>query len=248
MADYTSISDLSRAPDTQAKVNAPKQASSELGKDDFLKLLVTQMQYQDPLNPQSDTDYIAQLAQFSSLEQMQNMSKTTSNSQAFSLVGKDVEVQKDDESTITGTVDFVTVSNGEACLSINGTLYSMDKLVKVMDNYYVVKDYVPKVEASRQAFEKTKPQDLRFNVDLGKEGYEATAVTVAINGTAIPKEMMQYNDGELVISKDAFAGLDVGSYSMIFAFNDPMSTSYADKVVVKITDSSKKTEEVSEEA
>ncbi|MDY0408164.1 flagellar hook assembly protein FlgD [Paracerasibacillus soli] len=47
--------------------------SSELGKDEFLKILMTQLQNQDPLNPMQDTDFIAQMAQFSSLEQMMNM-------------------------------------------------------------------------------------------------------------------------------------------------------------------------------
>ena len=48
-----------------------KKTGSALDKDDFLMLLVTQMKYQDPLEPESNTEYVAQLAQFSSLEQMQ---------------------------------------------------------------------------------------------------------------------------------------------------------------------------------
>lgn len=55
--------------------NSTKKESSPLDKDAFLKLLVTQLQYQDPLNPMNDTEYIAQLAQFSSLEQMQNLNE-----------------------------------------------------------------------------------------------------------------------------------------------------------------------------
>ncbi|MFQ3548309.1 MAG: flagellar hook capping FlgD N-terminal domain-containing protein [Armatimonadota bacterium] len=82
---------------------------NDLGKDSFLKLLIAQMQNQDPMNPIQDKDFIAQLAQFSSLEQMQNLNSTfgkftneiyaaldnqmklTNISQAMTLIGKKVE-------------------------------------------------------------------------------------------------------------------------------------------------------------
>ncbi|WP_394137059.1 flagellar hook assembly protein FlgD [Cytobacillus oceanisediminis] len=53
-----------------------KTGSDILGKDDFLKILMTQLQNQDPMNPMQDKDFIAQMATFSSLEQMTNMNKT----------------------------------------------------------------------------------------------------------------------------------------------------------------------------
>jgi flagellar basal-body rod modification protein FlgD len=99
--------------------------SNILGKDDFLKLLMTQMQNQDPLNPMQDKDYIAQMATFSSLEQLTNMNTMLENYFTFSaenslvqygdLIGKSVEytnvVTKEDgssESTSgTGSVKSV---------------------------------------------------------------------------------------------------------------------------------------------
>jgi flagellar basal-body rod modification protein FlgD len=73
-----------------------------LGKDAFLKMLVTQMRYQDPLNPMNDTEFIAQLAQFSSLEQLQNLntsfetsmllSQSLHNSMAVNMIGRSVKV------------------------------------------------------------------------------------------------------------------------------------------------------------
>src|SRR3954449_4855792 len=70
---------------------------SILGKDDFLKLMVTQLQNQDPLNPTDDKDFMGQMAQFSSLEQTANMAQTLASmntssqvSQGVSLIGHDV--------------------------------------------------------------------------------------------------------------------------------------------------------------
>lgn len=84
-------------------------ASSALGKDEFLQLLVAKMKFQDPLNPTSDEDFIAQLAQFSSLEQMQNMAdaiaesnqigylqmQSLNNSMSANLIGKEVVASYD---------------------------------------------------------------------------------------------------------------------------------------------------------
>jgi len=88
-----------------------KKSGSELGKDDFLKLLMAQMKNQDPLNPMQDKDYIAQLATFSSLEQMTNMNTSLNNFltsmstnllQFSELIGKKVSyivVSEDGQST-----------------------------------------------------------------------------------------------------------------------------------------------------
>ena len=90
-------------PQTQALTEA---TSANLGKEDFLRLLTVQLRHQDPLNPMENTDFIAQMAQFSSLEQLQNMNKSLeqglgseaelqralSNNLATDLVGRRVEV------------------------------------------------------------------------------------------------------------------------------------------------------------
>lgn len=113
-----------------------RTASQELGKDDFLTLLITQLANQDPMAPMENTEFIAQMAQFSSLEQMTNMSTgfaqlTTmlSSTEALSTVGKTVDVTVGDH-TITGTVEAAT--RGESPLVVvNGNTYSMEQVQKI---------------------------------------------------------------------------------------------------------------------
>jgi flagellar basal-body rod modification protein FlgD len=82
-----------------------------LGKDEFLKLMIVQMQNQDPLEPQKDTDFIAQMAQFSSLEQMLNMNKTIVLSAAVGLIGSSVEWTDDKGVVNIGIVHSALVNN-----------------------------------------------------------------------------------------------------------------------------------------
>ena len=82
-----------------------KLGTTNLGKDDFLKLLVTQLRYQNPLEPLDNKEYIAQLAQFSSLEQMQNLNMQVANLSAISTIGKTAKAvveQKEVEGIIKG--------------------------------------------------------------------------------------------------------------------------------------------------
>lgn len=94
-------------------------------KTDFLKLLVTQLKNQDPNNAVDQTQMLAQLAQFSSLEQMQNLNETLSAGQTFSqmtqsaaLIGKTVTAGTDPSTAVTGVVQSVGVTNGVTTLHI----------------------------------------------------------------------------------------------------------------------------------
>jgi flagellar basal-body rod modification protein FlgD len=100
--------------------NTPSQ---ELGKEEFLQLLVAQLRHQDPLEPMQDTEFIAQMSQFSSLEQLINMNKnltnsidldymtsqSIANSMATSLLGR----------TITADSDMIYLSDGDAEINFN---------------------------------------------------------------------------------------------------------------------------------
>lgn len=240
MSDMTTaLDELSYS--TSRSANGSKAASSNLGKDDFLKLLVTQMQYQDPLNPQTDSDFIAQLAQFSSLEQMQNLNSTAVNSQAFGLVGKEVMVRTTNaagyESTVTGTVDFVNIKGGVAYVSIEGTLYKAENVVSVMDSYYSIKKYLPSVEETEVSFDTQNPLDISFKINLGTGSYQASSVAVTIGGAVIDASNMSYKDGVLTIKGAALKDLDAGKYNVSLYFDDVLSTSVTDKVTIKVTNS-----------
>jgi len=105
--------------------------SSALNQADFLQLLVTQMQYQDPLNPQSDTDMAAQMAQFTSLQQATQSTASLAMMQANSLVGSTVTVQVDSQNSANGVVTGVVLNSGTPEITINGTNYNLSQITSV---------------------------------------------------------------------------------------------------------------------
>ena len=137
----------------QASQTQTNKDNSALGKDAFLQLLVTQMKYQDPLDPQDNGEYLAQLAQFSALEQMTNVadglsdvSKLVSNidtsvlvGQLSSMIGKDIQWSVDNTSTdadgnttttttqLEGKVTGVSISDGSPTIiaSSGGKTYQV---------------------------------------------------------------------------------------------------------------------------
>ena len=111
-------------------------ASQELGKDDFLKLLLAQLANQDPTSPMENTEFIAQMAQFSSLEQMTNMrtgftkmASMLSSSEAVSSIGRSVEIDLGDTS-FTGIVEGATRGENPQ-VQVNGMLYNMDQIKRI---------------------------------------------------------------------------------------------------------------------
>ncbi len=95
--------------------NNAVKSKNELGKNDFLNLLIAQLKNQDPLNPMKDTEFISQLATFSSLEQMGNMNKNLERYLSLDLLGKKLT----DTTGVTGVVIGVSVDmKGEPAFSI----------------------------------------------------------------------------------------------------------------------------------
>lgn len=124
------------------KTTSSAKDGSNLDKDAFLQLLVAQMKYRDPLEPTSNTEYISQLATFSELEEMQNVSASMEKSRASSLVGEYVFMNVTDSSGVItypeGTVDYVVYQGGKTYLSINEELYNIDDLDTVADPEYLL--------------------------------------------------------------------------------------------------------------
>ena len=109
-------------------VRSPVQV---LGQDDFLKLLVTQMSQQDPMNPQKDTEFIAQMASFSALEQSKTMQQDMANLRAASLLGNTVTVKGPANSLLSGQVESVEFMDGKPSLLIGGSRFEMSDVLNV---------------------------------------------------------------------------------------------------------------------
>jgi flagellar basal-body rod modification protein FlgD len=110
-----------------ASSSEPVNPAGGLGKDDFLKLLVAQLQNQDPLNPLNDQEFMGQMAAFSTLEQVTNLatsnerlSETVAADQSIALIGHQVTYTKPDGSTAEGEVENVDFSGESFTLTIAG--------------------------------------------------------------------------------------------------------------------------------
>ncbi|NCO66019.1 MAG: flagellar hook assembly protein FlgD [Candidatus Aquicultor secundus] len=135
--------------DATSTTKQPVKQGEALGKDSFLQLLVTQMRYQDPLEPAKDTDYIAQLAQFNALEQMQNLNdkfdqmlKWSQLTQSSNLIGKQVDgltltgEDKDgdgnaDVAKVSGAVKEVKFVKGEPILMVGSTEVKLSDIARI---------------------------------------------------------------------------------------------------------------------
>jgi flagellar basal-body rod modification protein FlgD len=113
--------------------------SQVLDQDDFLKLVMAQMTAQDPLNPKKDTDFIAQMAQFSALEQSRSMqsdmSKLRSEQQvlqANSLLSRQVTLMDSDQQVIRGVVSAVHMLDGAPRLVVGGRDYDLSQVLTIM--------------------------------------------------------------------------------------------------------------------
>lgn len=135
VSNVNSVNSTSSA--TTATASAFRMPVQQMGQEDFLKLLVAQLSAQDPMNPQKDTQFIAQMAQFSALEQSRAMQSDISAmrgeqqlEQANSLIGRNVAVQSD-AGVVTGVVTGLNVATGKPQIVINNRSYALSSVLGV---------------------------------------------------------------------------------------------------------------------
>lgn len=136
MADDYSVSGASRTGSTNyidAVYADPRE--KDITVDSFLQLMVEQLKNQDFLNPMDDTQYLTQMAQFATMQQMQDLAYYSKSNFTMSLVGKDVTVAKlavgGKVEKITGTVDKISLVNGDFNIYVNGKSYTLDQIMEV---------------------------------------------------------------------------------------------------------------------
>ena len=137
------VVDNSKAAKTAADKIGKKErkttGNSSFDKNMFLKLLAAEMQYQDPLSPTDNTQYVSEMASFSQVEATTNVSDTVTRMSANNLIGNYVTVRSDGQE-VTGVVDYATKKDDGTYISISGNEYNVDDVIKIEEgNYYEAK-------------------------------------------------------------------------------------------------------------
>ncbi|TDX51928.1 flagellar hook assembly protein FlgD [Orenia marismortui] len=143
---YSSVEDIRNSGNATTKTN-----KNELTTDDFLSLLVTELQYQDPTEPMENSQMMSQMTEYTSLQQSDQLTKTIENlntsisslinyqqfSQAGQLIGKEVTVEQtnsesEEVETITGKIEKVDLSDGNINVVIDGESYSVANIQEIL--------------------------------------------------------------------------------------------------------------------
>jgi flagellar basal-body rod modification protein FlgD len=121
-----------------ASLNEGKPQSKEMGQEEFMKILIAQLTHQDPTAPMEDKEFIGQMAQLQSLQNMSSMAKDFNRmanllqgSEATAALGKNVEIT-DGDSIVQGKINAVT-REGSSQVLVNGNYYAWDQVSKVFE-------------------------------------------------------------------------------------------------------------------
>lgn len=131
MSQVAAVGSAGTTPEVRTSLFGPKT----LGQDDFLKLLVTQLSNQDPMSPKADTDFFAEMATFSSVEQLKSMQgemvalrEAQELTQAHSFLGRTVTVALDDDILTSGLVSAVQLTAGRPQLIVDDVAYDLNQV------------------------------------------------------------------------------------------------------------------------
>ena len=175
---------------TTTETSASSSKNDDLGRDQFLTLLVAQLQHQDPLNPMESTEFTSQLAQYSSLEQLMNINdsleslKTSQNEsaqlQALNFIGKEIEAKGDMLSYIKGEASKFgfNLSEGGDCTAL--ITDSNGNPVKTLS--------MGMLETGVHSFEWDGRNELGTMMESGTYGLQITAT--AVDGQDLPVETL----------------------------------------------------------
>ncbi|OPY93136.1 MAG: Basal-body rod modification protein FlgD [Syntrophaceae bacterium PtaU1.Bin231] len=200
-----------------SSASSSKTATKSLGKDDFLKMLLAQLKNQDPLKPLDGTEFAVQLAQFSSLEQLNNMNSelknlgvyqmTQGNAQAVSLIGKEITALQSGSFRVEGTSANLSYRLSQDAGRVTVKIY--DLTGKLVDT----------IESTDQ---KAGLQTLQWNAGRFGKGdytYEVSALDAA--GNAVTADTMMTGTVTAVQFKDKTVYLTVNGQEI--AFNNVVS-------------------------
>lgn len=119
---------------TATTATTKKTTDSALDMNDFLKLMVAQLQNQDMNNSVDSSQFMAQMSQFSMVQALTDMREQSQTNYGVSLIGKEVTVKNEtDNKVVTGTVDSVNFYNGETKILVDGNAYSMSSVIEVAE-------------------------------------------------------------------------------------------------------------------
>ena len=135
MADNYSVSGVSSSTPNYIDAVFADPSEKEISVDSFLQLMVEQLKNQDFLNPVDDTQYLTQMAQFATMQQMQDLAYYSKSNFTMSLVGKDVTVARlsvgGNLEKVTGTVDKISLVDGEYKIYVGGKSYTLDQIMEI---------------------------------------------------------------------------------------------------------------------
>ncbi len=183
----TNVSSIAGVDSDYLKITEEVKSQSELDKDAFINLLVTQMKYQDPLEPMDNSEMLAQLAQFTALEQMMNVAQASQKQLANGMIGKYVEyLYENSEEGISeyrvGKVDYVKMTGDTPVLGIGDVEVKMDAVYQVYDS--------SNIEANTTAFQLLGKTVQGLLEETKEDGSKASVI---IEGEVLGIEMKDGN-------------------------------------------------------